>query len=160
MADLTNREADRSAAKVRLADDLVLPVQRARGLCAGAFSASLVCLVYGARSVLSSSAFRSFVVPAGVGALLGVMTLGALLARREPTRRRDAPEILGALGSVVFVVSILIRLLPPWERSGWWSLAGGGLLVLGVATLAELLKLGGAAMSDHSNKGASINPDV
>jgi hypothetical protein len=160
VADFTKRDPDRSAAKVRLADDFVLPVQKARGLCAGTFSASAVCLVYGASSALSSSAFRSFVVPAGVGALLGVMILGLLFAREEPKERRDVPGILGALGTVVFVVATLVRFLLPLERSGWWSVAGGALLMLGLATLAELLKLGGAEMSDHSSKGAPINPDA
>lgn len=65
---------------IRVADALALSVPQARGLCAGAFTVSVICLAYSATRVLPSAAFQSFAIPAIFGAFMSVMILGGLLA--------------------------------------------------------------------------------
>lgn len=140
---MVNGRPTEGAAIVRVAGALALPVRYARCLCVGTFSVSIVCLAYSAISVLPSAAFQSFAVPALFGVLMGVMILGVLLVHEEPGSSADVAELLAKLGSVTFVGVTLSRVLPQWTTAGWWSVAGGGLMLLSLVLLAELLKTGG-----------------
>jgi hypothetical protein len=155
-------ESDHSGSAVILsvAGAIDLSVEKARGLCAGAFIVSANCLAYGAITSVSSSVFKSFVIPTVLGAISGVVLLGVLLAREKPRGSWDVAELLGKVGSVVFIVLTLSPFLPRWTAASWWSLLGGGLMLLGLVLLVELLKASKTRMPDPSQESASTEFDA